>query len=113
MKSVLVATDDRLLGTAINKVLSSAGFTVLEADTVDQARHVLTSMEIACIVSTSSLELHRFLMEQWTTYRTVTLLRKTNTASFDEIYSPPHHEYETIPLDPEYLLYLVNKVIDA
>jgi len=114
---LLVAIREPFLRKAVSNRLAHEGYVVKEGSTVNEARKIITQQRVSCVVMTSqfafptktnSLGLMALLVHKTPT---VTLLSKDALVSFNEIYCPPLHEYETLPCDLDYLSVLVAQVL--
>jgi DNA-binding NtrC family response regulator len=114
---ILVAIEEQFLRKAVSNRLTYEGYAVQEVITVNEARSIIIQQRVSCVVMTSqfavpdetnSLGVMALLVNR---IPTVTLLSRDVFVSFDEIYCPPLHEYETLPCDLDYLTVLVAQVL--
>ncbi len=114
---ILVAIEEQFLRKAVSNRLTHEGYAVQEVITVNEARSIIIQQRVSCVVMTSqfvvpdetnSLGVMALLVNR---IPTVTLLSRDAFVSFDEIYCPTLHEYETLPCDLDYLTVLVAQVL--
>jgi hypothetical protein len=112
MTSIVVALKDDALAEIIIKEILNAGHDVNRVHSMYEANSLFAEKSISCIVSDEDFNMHQMLPQQWAMHRTITLLRSINKPIFDEVYTPPNHEFELVPLDLEALLEKIEMLIN-